>query len=242
MPIYFFNPIGIRPLVEEANNLASNVLAASLLVVHDTSRGGQNDVAELTGRQQLDNPLLEVGQADVVAGRDNTGLVETAVQLNDDLAGAVVIDLLELANVTCVDHKVSQCCDNPEHRKESKDSETTGSRPSQELDISATYRGWVVGAESTVALVIIPKDFAASNPMYPTHPPLSTDHARNFSRTMALHDLQELDNDLGAGSDQDLALAGLLGVVDGVEGIVENRSADHFGGTVGTEILKSDWK
>ena len=39
---------------------------------------------------------------------------------------------------------------------------------------------------------------------------------------MTLHDLEELDDDLGARSDQDLALAGLLGVVDGVEGIVEN--------------------
>ena len=49
-------------------------------------------------------------------------------------------------------------------------------------------------------------------------------------RTVALHDLQELDNDLGARSDQDLTLAGLLGIVDGVEGVVENGSADHFGG------------
>lgn len=68
-------------------------------MVHDTSRGGQDNVAELTGRQQLDDPLLEVGETDVVAGGDDTSLVETAVQLNDDLAGAVVIDLLELANV-----------------------------------------------------------------------------------------------------------------------------------------------
>lgn len=69
-------------------------------MVHDTSRGGQDDVAELTGREQLDNPLLELGEADVVAGGDDTGLVEAAVELDDDLAGAVVIDLLELANVT----------------------------------------------------------------------------------------------------------------------------------------------
>ena len=62
------------------------------------------------------------------------------------------------------------------------------------------------------------------------------------SHTVALHDLEELDNDLGAGSDHDLALAGLLGVVDGVESIVENRSANHFGGIVRVEILKSDWK
>lgn len=47
---------------------------------------------------------------------------------------------------------------------------------------------------------------------------------------MALHDLEELDDDLRAGSDQDLALAGLLGVVDAVEGIVENGGANHVGG------------
>lgn len=86
-------------LVEEADDLAGNVLSAGLLVVHDTSRGGQDNVAELTGRQQLDDPLLEVGETDVVAGGNDTSLVEAAVQLNNNLAGAVVIDLLELANV-----------------------------------------------------------------------------------------------------------------------------------------------
>ena len=53
---------------------------------------------------------------------------------------------------------------------------------------------------------------------------------------MTLHDLEELDDDLGAGADQDLALAGLLGVVDGIERIVEDGSLDHFGGC---EILKA---
>ena len=46
---------------------------------------------------------------------------------------------------------------------------------------------------------------------------------------MALHDLEELDNDLGGRTDQDLALAGLLGVVEAVKRIVEDGSADHFG-------------
>lgn len=44
---------------------------------------------------------------------------------------------------------------------------------------------------------------------------------------MLLHDREELDNDLGRRADQDLALAALLGVVDGVEGIVEDGSLDH---------------
>jgi hypothetical protein len=87
-------------LVEEANDLARNVLASGLLVVHDTGRGGEDDIAELTGREQLDNPLLELGEADVVAGRDDTSLVEAAVELDNDLAGSVVIDLFELSNVS----------------------------------------------------------------------------------------------------------------------------------------------
>lgn len=52
---------------------------------------------------------------------------------------------------------------------------------------------------------------------------------------MSLHDGQELDDDLGARSDKDLSLSGLLGVVDGVERIVEDGCLDHFGG-VGTRF------
>lgn len=109
----------IPRLVEETDDLARDVLPTGLLVVHDASGGGQDDVAELTRGQQPNSPLLEVGQLDVVAGRDDTGLVETiervsgharsgstylqhipAVELDNDLAGAVVVDLLELANVS----------------------------------------------------------------------------------------------------------------------------------------------
>lgn len=48
--------------------------------------------------------------------------------------------------------------------------------------------------------------------------------------TVLLHDTQELDNDLGARSDEHLSLARFLGVVDGVERIVEDGGLDHGGG------------
>jgi hypothetical protein len=48
--------------------------------------------------------------------------------------------------------------------------------------------------------------------------------------TVTLHDSEELDDDLGGRADHDLALAGLLGVVDGIEAVVEYGSLDHFGG------------
>jgi hypothetical protein len=95
-------------LVEETKDLSGNVLPPGLLVIHDTGRGGEDDVAELTRREQLDNPLLEITELDVVAGRDNTGLVNATVELDNDLAVAVVVDLFELADVTC---KMSICCE-----------------------------------------------------------------------------------------------------------------------------------
>ena len=53
---------------------------------------------------------------------------------------------------------------------------------------------------------------------------------RMTRHTVTLHDGQELDDDLGGRTDHDLALAGLLGVVDSIEAIVEDGSLDHFGG------------
>ena len=49
-------------------------------------------------------------------------------------------------------------------------------------------------------------------------------------RTVLLHDRQIFDDDLGAGSDQDLTLASLLGIVDGLERIVQDGGFDHIGG------------
>lgn len=112
------------------------MLSSSLLVVHDTSRGSQDDVTELSGGQQVVSPSLNVGDLDVESGRDNSTLVQSTVQLNDNLTRTVVINVLELTNVT-----------------------------------------------------------------------------------MSLHDSQEFDDDLGRRSNHDLALTGLLGIVDGVQGI-----------------------
>ena len=47
---------------------------------------------------------------------------------------------------------------------------------------------------------------------------------------MLLHDREELDDDLRGWTDHDLALASLLGVVDGIERIVEDGCLNHFCG------------
>ena len=68
-------------------------------VVHDTLVGRQHDDAELSGREDVDTELLEVLQLEVETGRDDAALVQTAVEVDDDLSSALIIDDLELTNV-----------------------------------------------------------------------------------------------------------------------------------------------
>ena len=57
---------------------------------------------------------------------------------------------------------------------------------------------------------------------------------------MPLHDLQKLDDDFRGRADEDLSLAGLFGVVDRLEGVVQDGGADHFCGGCGQ--LGYAWK
>ena len=68
-------------------------------MIHDTVRGGEDDVTELARREKVVDPLLEVSQGDVESGGDDSALVDTANQVDNDLATTVVIDNLELTDV-----------------------------------------------------------------------------------------------------------------------------------------------
>lgn len=86
--------------VEVAEDLATDVLSLGLFVVHDAVGGGEDDLSELSGGEDVVDELLEVLELEVVSGGDNAALVESAVELNDDLTRALVINNLELADVT----------------------------------------------------------------------------------------------------------------------------------------------
>ena len=66
-----------------------------------TVGGGEDQVAELSRREDLLTPLFQSADWDVESWRDDSALVESAQQLDDDLVGSVVIDQLELADVAC---------------------------------------------------------------------------------------------------------------------------------------------
>ena len=120
------------------------MLLLSLVVVHDTVRGGEDEVTELTGRKKVLGPLLDSIKGNIEAGGDDTTLVDTTNKVDDDLTSTLVIDDLELTNVAVL-----------------------------------------------------------------------------------LHDLEELDNDLGSRADDDLTLTAVLSVGDVLEGVVEDRDKNH---------------
>ena len=98
--------------VEETEDLTTDVLLSGLDVVDDTLVGGQHDVAELSGWQDLVNELLEVLELEVESWGDDTALVKSTVEVDDDLAGSGIVNDLELVDVTVLLHKSEELDDN----------------------------------------------------------------------------------------------------------------------------------
>lgn len=91
-------------LIEEAQNFATSLLSTGLFVGHDAHGGSQNNVAELAGGQEVDDPLLDLVLGNIESGANNAALVEASRELNYDLAGPVIVDDLEFSNVSCWDY------------------------------------------------------------------------------------------------------------------------------------------
>jgi hypothetical protein len=69
-------------------------------VVHDSLVGGQDDVSELSGWQDLVQDLLVVFELDIKPWGDDSALVDSSVELNDDFAVSLIINDFEFTNVS----------------------------------------------------------------------------------------------------------------------------------------------
>ena len=101
-----------RLSVEESEDLTTDMVLSGLNVVHDTLVGGKDDIAELSGWQNLVNELLEILKLEVESWGDDTALVESSVELDNDLSGSGVIDNLELVDVTVLLHASEELDEN----------------------------------------------------------------------------------------------------------------------------------
>ena len=84
------------------------MLGTSLVVVHDTLVGGENNDTELTGGENGVGEILELSEGEIETGGDDTALVQAAVQVDDDLASALVIDDHEIIDVAVLLHDLEE--------------------------------------------------------------------------------------------------------------------------------------
>ena len=90
--------------VEETEDLSTNLGLSGGLVIHDTLVGGEDDVTELSGWEDLIDELLEVLGFKVESWGDDTAFVESSVEVNNDLSGSLVINDLEFTDVAVALH------------------------------------------------------------------------------------------------------------------------------------------
>jgi hypothetical protein len=60
-------------------HLATDLLAASLLVIQNAVGGGEHDDTEQAGGQEAPDPVLNIRVGEVVAGADDAALVDAPV-------------------------------------------------------------------------------------------------------------------------------------------------------------------
>ena len=94
--------------VEEAEDLSSDMLGTGLVVVHDALVGGEDENTELTGGKDSVHEVLELLEGKIETGRDDTALVEATVKVDNNLAGASIIDDLELVDVAVSLHDLKE--------------------------------------------------------------------------------------------------------------------------------------
>lgn len=104
--------------VEETEDLTTDLSLSGLVLGDDTLVGGENDVTELSGRKDGVAELLEVLELEVESGRDNTALVESSVEVNNDLVATLVIDNGELTNIALLLHSLEELDDDLGDRSE----------------------------------------------------------------------------------------------------------------------------
>ena len=71
------------------------MLSPGLFMVHDATRGSQDDIPELSRWEEVVGPLLNVTNRHVKSGRDDAALVKATCEVDNDLARPVVINHLK---------------------------------------------------------------------------------------------------------------------------------------------------
>ena len=80
------------------------MLSTGFFMVHDALVSSQDESTELTGWEDGIAEVLEVPELDIEVGGNNSTLVESSIEVYDDLSTTGIIDDLKLTNVSVLLH------------------------------------------------------------------------------------------------------------------------------------------
>lgn len=106
--IFLNTGIQSKSSIKEPDDFASDMSFSALLMCEDALGGREHQLSELSRRQDVIGPLLEIADEDVVARANHPALVNAADELDDNLLAAVVVDYLELADVVVLLHDLQE--------------------------------------------------------------------------------------------------------------------------------------
>ncbi len=94
--------------VEKSNNLSSCMLVSRLLMIQHSISGGQNQISELSGGENVVRPLFQIFQLNIESRRDNPAFIDSSEKLHNDLSGPVVVNYFKFSNVASLLHELQE--------------------------------------------------------------------------------------------------------------------------------------
>jgi hypothetical protein len=82
------------------------------MMVHDTISSGKDDMTELSGWEDLVAPVFNLADWDIKSRRDDSALVNSSKELDNYLSGSMVIDYLELTDISFLLHDCKELDEN----------------------------------------------------------------------------------------------------------------------------------
>ena len=97
--------------IKESQYFTSDMSVSSFFMCEYSLVCRYHQVSELSWWQNVTCPLFKVGQGQVIAGTDNSALVDSADEFDDNFLGAVIIDNLKLPDVAVGLHEFEELDD-----------------------------------------------------------------------------------------------------------------------------------
>jgi hypothetical protein len=94
--------------IEETDDFASNVSFSALLMSEDTLGGGEDEMAELSGGENVVGPLFEIGKENIVSGRNDSAFIDSSDELDNNLLASVIVNDLKLTDVVVLLHDTEE--------------------------------------------------------------------------------------------------------------------------------------